>query len=170
MLPLFNKTIENLEKVIYQLNVVAQRIAMVVLFILMILTVVDVTGRMFIKPLLGAFELTGFALAITIFFSLGYTQIKKGHIHVTFLVDRFGKRAQALVDIITYLVFLTLIALITWQVAEYAIRLHAGHDKTADLGIPVFIIAIISSMGILIFALAMLLDLLKAVQRAVKNK
>ncbi len=167
---MIDRTIKKLEKVIYPLNVIAQHVAMVVLFILMILTVLDVTGRIFIKPLLGAFELTGFALAITIFFSLGYTQIQKGHIQVTFLVDRFGKRVQAIVDIVTYLIFLILTILITWQVADYALRLYIGHDKTNDLGIPVFIIGIISSIGILIFAFAMLLDLLKAIQRAVKNK
>src|SRR5699024_10031199 len=111
----------------------------------------DVTGRIFFKPLLGAFELTGFALAITIFYSLGYTQIKKGHIHVTFLVDRWPKRVQAVVDVITYLIFLILVVLISWQVAQYAIRLYVGHDQTADLGIPTFIIAVISSIGILFF-------------------
>ncbi|MBP1971240.1 TRAP-type C4-dicarboxylate transport system permease small subunit [Virgibacillus natechei] len=167
---MLDKTIKDLEKVIYPLNAIAQRIAMVVLFILMMITVVDVTGRIFIKPLYGAFELTGFALAIVIFFSLGYTQIKKGHIHVTFLVDRFGKRTQAIVDVITYLIFFLLVALITWQVADYAFRLHVGNDKTADLGIPVFVIAVISSIGILFFAFTMLLELLKAVQKVVKNE
>src|SRR5699024_5543380 len=99
---------------------------MIVLFIMMAITVVDVTGRLFFKPLLGAFELTGFSLAITIFFSLGYTQIKKGHIHVTFLVDRWPKKIQAIVDVITYFIFLVLVVVICWQVADYAIRLHAG--------------------------------------------
>lgn len=167
---MFEKAINNCEKIIHPINLIAQRIAMIVLFIMMFITVVDVTGRLFFKPLLGAFELTGFALAITIFCSLGHTQIKKGHIHVTFLVDKWSKRTQAIVDVITYLIFLILVALIFWQVIDYAMRLYAGHDKTADLGIPIYIIAIISSIGIFSFVLAMFLELLKALSKAVSKE
>lgn len=167
---MLEKTIKNFEKLIHPLNLMAQRIAMIVLFLMMIITVVDVTGRLFFKPLLGAFELTGFTLAITIFFSLGYTQMKKGHIHVTFLVDRWPKKIQAIVDVITYTIFLVLVGVICWQVADYAIRLYNGHDKTADLGIPTYFIAIISSIGLLAFVLAMFLELLKALNRVVSKE
>ncbi|MFK4997204.1 TRAP transporter small permease subunit [Bacillus sp. N9] len=43
----------------------------------MLLTTADVIGRnVFNKPITGTYELTGLALAIIIFFSLGTAQIK----------------------------------------------------------------------------------------------
>ncbi|GAE28049.1 TRAP dicarboxylate transporter [Halalkalibacter wakoensis JCM 9140] len=166
---MLTKAIQGLERVIYPINAIAQRIAMIVLFLMMMITVIDVTGRMFSKPLYGAFELTGFGLALVIFYSLGYTQMKKGHISVSFLVDKWPVRVQAVADLIMNVIFLTLVAVTTWQVFQYAIRLFNGNEKTADLGIPIYIMTILASIGLLCFALSILLDLLKSLNEAVKK-
>lgn len=168
-LKLFSKVIHGLERVVHPLNAIAHRVAMLVLFLMMLITFIDVSGRMFSKPLYGAFELTGFGLALLIFYSLGYTQLKKGHITVSFLVDKWPKRAQAAADIITHLIFLTLVSVTTWQVVQQAVRLFNGNDKTADLGIRIYIIATMASIGLFFFALALLLELLKSVNEAVKR-
>jgi len=163
------KLIASLEKIVYPLNKVGQRIAMFILFFMMVITFIDVAGRSLGSPLPGTFELTGFSLALLIFFSLGYTQIQKGHITISFIVDMWPKTAQAIANTITNIIFLLLSSLLTWQLWEHAMRLYAGNEQTVDLGLPVYIFVIMAFIGTLFFALAILLDLLKSINEVVSK-
>lgn len=156
-----------LERIIATINKVSFYIASFLVFCLMILTFSDVTGRYFIRPVTGTYELTGILLSLIVFLSLGYTQIKKGHISIGVLVDRFPLKIQAFVDVITYFVILIMLILMTQQTFIYAERSSA--NVTGELGIPVYLFINIGGIGISLFALAILLDFVKAVQRVVSK-
>lgn len=159
--------INYLEKVIEPVNKFAFYIAAFLVFSLMILTFSDVTGRYLIRPVTGTYELTGIFLFLIVFLSLGYTQIKKGHISIGILVDKFPPRIQAFVDVVTYLVILITLILMTQQTFIYAER--SSNNITGELGIPVYLFINIGGIGILLFALTILLDLLKAMQKVVSK-
>lgn len=156
-----------LEKVIVPINKLGYYIASFLVCCLMILTFADVTGRYLIRPVTGTYELTGIFLSLIVFLSLGYTQIQKGHISIGVLVEKFPPRVQAIVDVVTYLVILITLILMTQQTWIYAER--SSNNVTGELGIPVYLFIFIGGIGILLFALAILLDLLKAIQKAVSN-
>ncbi|MBY0221395.1 TRAP transporter small permease subunit [Sporosarcina aquimarina] len=159
--------ITRLERIIESINKLAFYIACFLVFCLMFLTFSDVTGRYLIRPVTGTYELTGIFLSLIVFLSLGYTQIKKGHISIGILVEKFPPRIQAIIDVVTYIVVLFTLILMTQQTFIYAQR--SINNVTGELGIPVYLFIIIGGIGILLFALAILIDLIKAIQKVVSN-
>lgn len=134
----------------------------------MVLTFLDVTGRYFIRPVTGTFELSELALAMIVFLSLGYTQINKGHISVSFLVEKLPERGQLLVNMIGYLLCLAIIIITGWQMWENAVM--SSSRVTGQLNLPISVFMFVAAIGLLLFALSFLLDFLKSFQKAVLNK
>lgn len=67
------------------------------LFLMMLLSVIDVIGRYFMRPLFGATEMIQLLLAITIFAAIGLTSLARGHVTVDILepiIDRFAARPR----------------------------------------------------------------------------
>ena len=56
---------------------------------MVLLTCANILCRIFWVPIRGTFELMGFSGAVVTAFALGYTQMKKGHISVDVLVEKF---------------------------------------------------------------------------------
>lgn len=91
-------------------------IAAVLLFILMVLGTIDVIGRyVFNAPIVGTMERGQVLLALMVFLSWGYTQIKKGHVRVELFIARFPPRIRAVMDFATTFLTLIFFILIVWQ-------------------------------------------------------
>ena len=112
-----------LEQLNEHLNKVLDVVAGVALVSMMLVTV----GNMFIRaiyvPFGGVSEVVGWLAAITTAFALGYTQIHRAHVEIDLVVSRFPKKVQAVVEIIINFLGALLFAIVTWQVANYGIRL-----------------------------------------------
>jgi TRAP-type C4-dicarboxylate transport system permease small subunit len=144
-------------------------IASAALFGMMMLTVVDVTGRYFFNsPIRGVYELVGFTLVCTGGWGMGYSQIKKGHIRVDFLLKRFSERAQAVLNILANLVGLVAFSLLFWRVillADYFLSLKKG-NATDTLHIPIAPFVILLAAGLGVLALDLLFDLIHSILEA----
>ncbi|MCQ6274156.1 TRAP transporter large permease subunit [Bacillus sp. V3B] len=138
----FQKLTNGLEKGTKVFNNVLHKISSVILFLLMFLTTADVVGRYFFNnPITGTYELTGLALALMIFFSLGSGQLAKDHIEIDFLTNMMPKKVQdGLYGISSFVLFI-LMSLTTWQLFEYAKRSFQGGELSGDLGLPLYIFA-----------------------------
>ncbi len=159
------------ERFVFPLNGVTHKVGLVVLLLMMFLTVGDVVGRYFFNaPISGTFELTNFMLALVVFFAIGYTQVRRGHISIDVVVSRFSPRAQAVIDSITYLFSLGLFSLVAWQSAVYASRLFEGHNVSGVLSLPVYPFVITVAFGSLLFCLVLLVDLLSSLAKVVKHE
>ncbi|WP_273848356.1 TRAP transporter small permease subunit [Halalkalibacter alkalisediminis] len=159
------KFLTNFEKFVGFLNAISSKIAAFLLFMMMIVTFSDVTGRFLWRPVTGTYELTYLWLALIVFLSLGYTQQKKGHISVGVFIDKLSIRAQAIVDVITYTIMLILLALMSWQTYSYANQM--SNSVTGDLKLPVNVFVLVCAVGILLFALTVILDFFKAIRKVV---
>ncbi|MGJ9385029.1 TRAP transporter small permease subunit [Salipaludibacillus sp. CF4.18] len=162
---MFMSFLINFEKLVGILNSISSKVSATLLFLMMILTFSDVTGRFLWRPVTGTYELTYLWLALIVFLSLGYTQQKKGHISVGVFIDKLSVRAQAVVDGITYIIILVLLVLMTWQTYSYANQVSSS--VTGDLKLPVSIFVLVSAVGILFYALTVIVDFLKAIQKVV---
>lgn len=159
------------ERVVFPLNEVMHKVGLAVLLLMMFLTVGDVVGRyFFLFPISGTFELTNFMLALVVFFAIGYTQVRRGHISIDVVVSRFSPRAQAIIDSITYLFSLGLFSLVTWQSAVHANRLFEGHNVSGVLSLPIYPFVIAVGVGSLLFCLVLLVDLLSSLAKAVQHE
>jgi len=112
-------------------------VAAIVLFILMMLTTVDVIGRyVFNRPVAGAFEITEMMLAALIYCGLPLVSQRREHIVIdTF--DRFMSRGvrRALDMAAEVLCSATLFGL-AWLVFRRAVRVLAYGDTTTVLKLP----------------------------------
>lgn len=145
-----------------------QFVAMFFLLFMMFITVVDVIGRYFSSPLKGAFEMTNFSLALIVFLGLAYAEKKKEHITVDFLVMKFPKPIQFIIELLWQLVMFIVLNLLAWHMFQYALR-NLG-SASAELKLPISVIFITASAGVFLYALMALVGMLKVIQKVVQTR
>ena len=106
-------------------------ISAVVLAFMMILTVVDVSGReFFLSPVEGTYELIGIMLVIAGCLGMGYCQLNQANIRITVISDLLPARGQAIVYLVAYIIAAVTTGLVAWQGGlrawEYFLRVIEG--------------------------------------------
>jgi TRAP-type C4-dicarboxylate transport system permease small subunit len=107
--------------------------ASAILFVLMLLTFVDVVGRYVLnRPVRGAFEVTELLLLVLIF--AGLPLVTRAGEHVTMdLIDRLlGSRARRLLDGAVQVACAAIMFLVTWLMWRKAGTI-AGYGDTTDV-------------------------------------
>jgi len=142
MLSILNKT-ERLAELVSRL---VSNLAAIILFLLVVLTCVDVIGRYFFSaPVVGAVELVRICMAGVIFFSLPAMFFRDDHVIVD-LIPFFRK------GMIAWAVNLVLLAVSIYvayrlgdRIMAYAVRAYEDGDTTEYLAIPrYFVVAFIT--------------------------
>lgn len=138
---------------------------------MMLLTVADVIGRyVFSKPIRGTYELVGFLLVGAGSLGLGYCQVKKGHIRVDFLLQRFPEKVRPIVTALANFLGFAAFSLLCWRCALYAqYYISATGNHTDTLGIPLTPFVIVLAVGTGMLALVILFDLVRSLTK-VKSK
>ena len=152
--------LSQLEKICNNLIKVAVWIAMLLVFSMMGLTVIDVLLRRLTPfPLIGVYEITEVTLASIVFLSLAYTWSLKGHIRVDILIKRVPVRLRALLNIISNLAGFVVFFLISWVGFWDALYDFKIGLVTDILRIPLIFLKILLAIGCFIFALAIFISL-----------
>ncbi len=147
------------------------KISMLVLLFMMFLVVGNVLSRFFFRnPIPGTFELTRISLAIVVFTSLGYGQLKKVYIQISFFFSRLPSSVQKIVQVFNYLLSLIFFSLVFWQMLKYAGRMSASGEFTSVLRLPVHPWIIIAAIGVLFLCLALILDLIQTITKIAKGE
>jgi TRAP-type C4-dicarboxylate transport system permease small subunit len=90
--------------------------ASIILAAMMLLTVADVFLRWIFKaPIIGTTEITESMMACIAFFALAWCAVEKSHLKVDLVIDRLPARMQGLIDTVTTLAGLCLVALFAWR-------------------------------------------------------
>ncbi len=84
----------------------------------MLLTTVDVIGRIFGKPIPGAVEIIAICGGVVVGFTVPITSWMRGHIAVDFVLNWLPDKAKNLVNIITRCIGIGLCLLISWNSSE----------------------------------------------------
>lgn len=165
-----NRAAHFLERVAHPLSRVINNVGIGLVMVMMLLTVMDVSLRyLFNRPIPGAFELTGFMMAILVFFALAYTAIQRGHITIDLVVSRLPQRIQAVIYSITYFLSLGLFSLVTWRNVLQAKTTWLRSDVSADLLIPIAPFAFLVALGLAVLSLVLLVNLLHSLAQAVRK-
>ncbi len=155
--------IENIVKKTGIFSYVFARIGCVALFLMMGLTVVDVTGRfLFNSPILGSYEITQYLIVVMIFSFIGHAQARKYHVNVEILVNTFPKKVQALVELFNSLVGFLLLAIISWMAFEKAFESMATGDCPMNLPVPQYPFVFFLALGCAIMCVEFVRDMLQA--------
>jgi TRAP-type C4-dicarboxylate transport system permease small subunit len=111
-------------------------------------------------PVTGTFELMGFLGAVVAAFALGYTQLTKGHIAVTFLEGKLPRAVERACDVLANLIGLCFFVLAALEVAKLGRFLVLRGEFSETLAVPYYPVVFAVALACLIMALTMLVDLL----------
>ena len=163
------RLLQALDETVRGINLVAHGVSMAVLFGLMCLTTFDVIGRSFMQsPIPGAFELTGVGLLVIVYFSMGFTQLSDDHISVNFLTAKLPRPLRLGLHLMFTSAMLAITLIAAWQLFLYSNRL--ANQTTGDLPIPLSVLALITSGGMLLFATTLALGIFISATRLVHKQ
>jgi len=158
-----------LETIINALNRWLSWVAGGLLVTMMLINVVNMLMRAVYVPFFGSVEVICFIAALVAAFTLGYTQLYKGHTRVDILVSRFPPRVQAIIDSIMFFIGMVLFGVATWQLVRLATRYWEMGSVSETLHIIFFPLIYAVALGCALLCLVLLLDFLKSLAQAVKR-
>jgi len=140
------------------------------LLLMMLITIIDVTGaKLFLWPLLGAIDWVRAWQSVAIAFACAVTLIVGRHVRVEFFVTRLPQRAQAVIESIVNLLGLGLFILIVWRLSVLGYSLQAGGEVSATAHIPRSLLAYGIALASIPVCLVFLRELISSLTRVVKR-
>jgi len=139
-------------------------VSLAALTFMMVIIIVDVALRKATgSGIKGSPELVGLAESIAVFFAFGYTQHKRGLVHVSFFMKKFPKMGPLICWTITGWISTITCGLIAYASFVQAAYLTGKKTATATLFIPYYPFYYLMAIGFCIFTLALLFDSIKNV-------
>ena len=147
--------------IVTRLTKILNWVALTSLWIMVLLTTLDVIMRQFGMPILGTYEVIGFLGFITVAFALAQTTLNHGHVAVKVLMSKLSPPVQNIINKVTLVFSLILFALISWQSAVFATKLWHIGEVSPTLRLPFYTIIYGMAFSSAIVCLVILVDLLK---------
>ncbi len=157
------KTISKIEKGIGYFTRAFSIVSIAALAYMMLVIVYDVFCRFVFKSsTLGTTELVGLAETLVVFFAFGYTQYKKGLVHVTFFMRKLPKLTPMITWTLTGWISTTMAGLLAYASWVQAAVIHSVNQTTATLYIPLYPFYYTMAIGFAVFTVALAFDALKS--------
>ena len=135
------------------LETVLGAISATVLFLMMLLTAVDVAGRYLVnRPVVGGFELTEMMLAALIYCGLPLVSKRREHIVIDTFDTFMSKRVKRGFDILADMVCTVALAGLSWLLFQRALRVAQYGDTTTVLTLPLAPVAYLMGTMIVVTA------------------
>lgn len=110
-------------------------------------------------PITGSDEAVGMMMIVVVCFCMGFTQRLKSHVSVKLVYSKLPAKYQRALDLIGYLISLTICGLIVLQCVITARRLNQVGEITPVLHLPTYPMYLLISVGFLAFFLQLARDL-----------
>ncbi|KMY68077.1 C4-dicarboxylate ABC transporter substrate-binding protein [Desulfocarbo indianensis] len=142
-------------------------VGMFLLIPMMLLISTEVTTRfVWDRPIPGTLELSSYMLSIFVLLGIAYTQQAKGHVRVTMLTTRLPRRLRLVLEMLTTILSLVIIAVLAWQGWVVGMEERAVSDM---LRIPQLPFRLLVSVAGFLLALELLIDLVEAGMELARN-
>ena len=129
----------------------------------MLLVVTNVIlRRVFNKPILGAYEYTGFFTAIIVSFGLAYCALQNGHIAIGFILEKYNIKIQKYIHLLSNVVTLGFMIVFSWQIFRYATRIMHTGQVSPTTQTPFYIVVYVTGIGFLVLSLVLVIKTLEA--------
>lgn len=157
------------EKRLYPLVKLMDRLSWIMLFALMAMTAVDLFLRNFTNTsILGSVELTELMMVIIVFCSLAQCEVNDGHIRIELIMDKMGPKARAFADVFTQAICTIIFGLMSFSIFRHSINMKGYGEVTMDLNIPLYPFVFIACFGCIVMTLVLLsktiINILKAME------
>ncbi|MDZ7759302.1 MAG: TRAP transporter small permease [Desulfovermiculus sp.] len=154
---------QKLEKIIQQFTLRLAQIGQLALVLVMLVIVANILMRAWWVPLKGSYELVEILGAILLSLGVAHCAAHRGHVAVSFLVDKMAPRKRAVIDMITTLFFAVIMSYVTWGMIEYAGKMYNRGYATTSLNIPLFPVYYLVSFGLILLFVVIVMQLLQAI-------
>lgn len=139
-----------------RLRHIARLAVAVVVFIMMMVTVIDVTGRyLFNAPLFGALELTEILMGLLVFIGMPLATARREHISISLIGDALPRRLASVQARVFDMVCAIICLVVVWRMWIYAQRLVRSGEHTQQLhisvGLVVHVMAILFAVTAVVF-------------------
>lgn len=148
-----------LEKWNRQITQLLAAAAAVCLFLMMLLTFVDVTGRFFRRPVIGATETTAILMGFLVIFPLGHVTVKGANLRADFVYSRLRPRIRDILDLFTTSIALVMAGLISGRLFWIEEGYRASGRFTQSLGIPLWPDALVMALASLFLVSSLVFQL-----------
>ena len=168
---MLDRVANNLKKVVSPISQVLGYISMAVIVLVVLLVVADVLLRRFAdSPIQGSHDITALAFSIIVFLPLAWLAMNDGHVEMDFIVKKFPKIAQSILEVIMIFITTTIIGLMSWQVVVQGTKLQAANQETAILGIPMYPFLYLAAVGGFILAMAFFIRFLYSLSNIIEKR
>lgn len=154
---------EGLERFVDRMSHGLSKVAQTALFLIMLIILGNIVLRYFWAPIKGTYEIVEVLGALFLSLGAAYCAVTRSNIAVEFAVQMLSPKKQTLVDIGTNLIAFLFIAFISWGVLEYAGTVYQRGRETAALGLPLFPVYYLVSLGMFLLALVVLTELIRLI-------
>lgn len=127
---------------------------------MVLLTCANIVVRLFSVPISGTFELMGYFGAVVAALSLGYTQIRKGHIFVDILYETFPPGLQKVCSLVNSVLCCCFFAFISQQLLKWGNTLKATEQVSETLHIVYYPFVFGVSLGCASLCLVFFIEIL----------
>jgi TRAP-type mannitol/chloroaromatic compound transport system permease small subunit len=118
-------------------------------------------------PTVWAYEVGYILTGSHFLLGLAYTLREGLHIRIDVFTGSMSPRTRALIDIVAYAIVLPLLAWLAWMLLQYLVAGYARGERSGQsaLNLPVWPFRAVFFVSFLLFALQVLAELLKSVDR-----
>ena len=131
----------NVQLLVYRISTSMEGLAGIVLIFMMLLTTADIIGRVFGRPIIGAYELISFACGIVVAFSIPITSWMKAHIALDLVYKHLPPRLRRGWLLVLRIINMSLFLLIACFLIKMANDYLRNKVVCPTLGIPLYPIA-----------------------------
>jgi len=137
---------------------------------MLLVIVADVIGiKIFSKPVPGGIEIVSFLSVVAIAFAVAYTQVMRGHVAVDFIVEKFPRRAKLIIDAVTTLCGVSLMAVLAYYSFKYGTKLRDTGEVSMTQKIPYYPFVYGMAVCFVVTFLVLVGDLVKSIMKAAKT-
>ena len=147
--------------IVFRLSKWTNGIGGFILPVMMLITVIDVSLRIFGKPLVGTYELVAYTGALVVAFSIPFTSWARGHIYVDFFIQKLSPPFQRALNTATRILSIALFLLAGWNLIKYAMDLARSGEVSPTLQMPFYPVVFAVGIACLIQCLVLLADIVK---------
>lgn len=158
-------------KVINKITAIMSIVSYIGVVAIVVLTVADVfMTKVFIKPIVGSYEITEQLLLCTVFASFAYGQTNKSHINMALVISKLPRVMRFVCFTIMSLLSVGIAALVGYAAVLQAMSDYNSGVVTANLFIPTYPFLIVEAVAMFVFAVALLYDTVLSVAAIKSDK
>lgn len=135
----------------------------------MLLIMANIVFRLSGRVIPGSYELSEIMSVVIIGFALGYTALKRGHVNITFVISRFSQRTRLILDAITTVLSIVILASIAWVSVGITYDKALLGERTSILLVSYIPFRYAWVFGLVLFCFVLLIDLYQAVLQIIRS-